>query len=421
MRQYCDIPKDKGLDNTINILKEGYLFIPNRMNLFNSNIFETHIMAQKAICITGKDAAKVFYNEDLFKRKGVAPKRIQKTLFGENAIQGKDGIAHIKRKSLFMNILTEEYEEKVDRLVKEELIKSIDKWEQMEEVILFREISQIICYVVCNCVGIYISREASKKRTEDFLRMIYSFSSVGSKYRKGKEARKETEKWIENIVVNLRNNKIEVEKDSPIYKIAFYKDVDNKLLDSKIAAIEIINIIRPIIAVSTYVVFAALALHTHPECREKLIKKEDNYYEMFAQEVRRFYPFTPFVAAKTKKDFRWGKYEFEKGRLVLLDVYGTNHDSEVWHEPYKFRPERFKERNEDLFDFIPQGGGNPDITHRCPGEGVTVKIMESVLDFLINDIDFKVRNQDLSYNLKQIPTLPKSGFIISNVKRKYSN
>ena len=48
MRQYCDIPKDKGLDNTINILKEGYLFIPNRMNLFNSNIFETHIMAQKA-------------------------------------------------------------------------------------------------------------------------------------------------------------------------------------------------------------------------------------------------------------------------------------------------------------------------------------------------------------------------------------
>ena len=74
-----------------------------------------------------------------------------------------------------------------------------------------------------------------------------------------------------------------------------------------------------------------------------------------------------------------------------------------------------------MFDFIPQGGGNPDITHRCPGEGVTVKIMESVLDFLINDIDFKVRNQDLSYNLKQIPTLPKSGFIISNVKRKYSN
>ena len=142
---------------------------------------------------------------------------------------------------------------------------------------------------------------------------------------------------------------------------------------------------------------------------------------MFAQEVRRFYPFTPFVAAKTKKDFRWGKYEFEKGILVLLDVYGTNHDSEVWHEPYKFKPERFKERNEDLFDFIPQGGGNPAITHRCPGEGITVKIMESVLDFLINDIDFKVRNQDLSYNLKQIPTLPKSGFIISNVKRKYSN
>lgn len=78
MRQYCDIPKDKGLDNTINILKEGYLFILNRMNLFNSNIFETHIMAQKAICITGKDATKVFIMRTYLKERVLHLKEFKK-------------------------------------------------------------------------------------------------------------------------------------------------------------------------------------------------------------------------------------------------------------------------------------------------------------------------------------------------------
>lgn len=388
------------------------------MNLFNSHIFETRIMGQKAICITGKEASKIFYSPNLFQRKGVAPKRIQKTLFGINAIQGKDGLAHIKRKALFMNILSQKEEEKIGRLVKEELIKSIDKWEHMGEVVLFREISEIICYVACNWVGIYITRQDAKTKVNDFLRMIYSFASVGPKYEKGKKARKSTEKWIENIVEDVRNNKIKVGENSPLYKITFYKDTNNKLLDSKMAAIELINTIRPIVAVSTYVVFAALALHTNPHCKEKLLKNKDNSYEMFVQEVRRFYPFTPFVGAKVKQNFLWSRYEFKKGDLVILDVYGINHDSQIWNDPYRFEPERFKNKAQDLFDFIPQGGGNPSITHRCPGEGVTIKITEAVLDFLLNNIDYHVRDQDLTYPLDKIPTLPRSGFIISNIKRK---
>ncbi len=79
---------------------------------------------------------------------------------------------------------------------------------------------------------------------------------------------------------------------------------------------------------------------------------------------------------------------------------------------------KIKNKEQDLFDFIPQGGGNPAITHRCPGEGVTIKITEVVLDFLLNNIDYHVKEQDLSYPLDKIPTLPRSGFIMSNIKRK---
>jgi fatty-acid peroxygenase len=104
--------------------------------------------------------------------------------------------------------------------------------------------------------------------------------------------------------------------------------------------------------------------------------------------------------------------------LVLLDIYGTNHDSRIWKDSYNFKPERFKEWKGNLFDFIPQGGGDPAKGHRCPGEGITVEIMKVSLDLLVNKIDFDVPEQDLSYSLVKMPTLPESGFVMSNIHRR---
>lgn len=77
------IPKDKGIDNTFALLQEGYLFIKNRADRYQSNLFETHLFGQKIICMTGKEAAKLFYNEEFFQRNGAAPKRVQKHCLGK--------------------------------------------------------------------------------------------------------------------------------------------------------------------------------------------------------------------------------------------------------------------------------------------------------------------------------------------------
>jgi fatty-acid peroxygenase len=184
------------------------------------------------------------------------------------------------------------------------------------------------------------------------------------------------------------------------------------------AAIELINVLRPIVAISTFITFAAVALHKHPECKEKLRGGNRNYLEMFAQEVRRYYPFTPFVGARVRKDFIWNECYFEKDTLVLLDIYGMNHDPQIWKQPYEFIPERFMDQTEGLFEFIPQGGGNSAITHRCPGEGITVEVMKTVINFLVNRIVYTVPKQVLSYPARRIPTLPESGFIMANIRLK---
>lgn len=101
----------------------------------------------------------------------------------------------------------------------------------------------------------------------------------------------------------------------------------------------------------------------------------------------------------------------------MLDIYGTNHDARLWENPNLFNPERFQNKVAYPFDFIPQGGGDPSNGHRCPGEGIATEIMKTFLDFLINSIQYDVPAQDFSVNLSRIPTQPKSGFIISNIKR----
>jgi fatty-acid peroxygenase len=44
--------------------------------------------------------------------------------------------------------------------------------------------------------------------------------------------------------------------------------------------------------------------------------------------------------------------------------------------------------------------------------------MKVSLDFLLNNIEYQVPKQDLRVSLVRMPTLPKSGFRMSRIKRK---
>lgn len=136
----------------------------------------------------------------------------------------------------------------------------------------------------------------------------------------------------------------------------------------------------------------------------------------FVQEARRFFPFFPLIAAEVRKDFNWNGYQFPRGRRVLLDLYGTNHDPRIWENPDKFYPERFCSRDEGTFDLIPQGGGSYHMNHRCAGEWVTISLMKSAVNFLTESIEYDAPQQDLHINLSRMPAIPESRFIIENVR-----
>lgn len=412
------IAEDKGIDNTLALIQEGYLFIKSRTDKYHSDMFETHLLGQKVICMTGEEAAKLFYDDERFERHGAAPKRVQKTLFGENAIQTMDGQAHIHRKHLFMSLMTPLKQKRLAEIVTDQWEASIDTWESSKSIILFDEANEILFRAVCFWAGVPFDESEIKERAEDFSSMVDAFGAVGPRYLKGKMSRNRTEKWIRGIIEDVRSGRLNAEEGSALHAVAFYRELDGSEMDTQMAAIELINILRPIVAISTFITFAALALHEHPECKEKLLSGDDSYLDMYVQEVRRYYPFGPALAARVRKSFILNEYEFKKGELVLLDMYGTDHDPRIWGKPDEFNPERFKGWKGSLFDFIPQGGGDPNKTHRCPGEGITIEIMKASLDFLVNRIEFEVPEQDLRYSLSKMPALPESRFIMSSIKRK---
>lgn len=412
------VPEEQVIDNTIALAREGYLFIKNRMELYHTNIFETHLMGQKVICISGEEAVKIFYDQDKFQRKGAAPKRIQKTLFGMKAIQTMDGKEHAHRKALFMSLMTLAHEKKLSNLVREKWESNIKVWQGSEKVVIFEEAKNVLCSAACEWAGVPLQESEIRLRAEDFSAMVYAFGAVGPEHWRGRRARGRAEKWISEIIEQVRGNKLCCEPNSPLHTMAFYKELDGKLLDVKVAAVELINLLRPIVAISTFITFSALALHENPQYKRISVEDNNKELEMFVQEVRRFYPFGPFVGARVRRDFQWENYEFSKGTLVLLDIYGTNHDHKIWKNPNEFAPERFRQWQGNLFDFIPQGGGNPSNGHRCAGEGATIEIMKVTLDFLVNKIQYEVPEQDLSFSLVKMPTLPESGFIMCNIKEK---
>lgn len=406
------IPKQEGLDHSVDFLREGYLFVANRRKSFQSNIFETRLLGERVICLGGEDAAALFYEADKFTRQDAAPKRLLKTLFGEDGVQTLNGTAHTHRKRMFMSLMTKENIDRLLRLTGRE-------WRRIrhagEEIVLYDEAQQVLMKAVCEWAGVPLARDEVAKRTDEMRLLFESGTSLGPTYLQGRKARNSAEAWIRQMVKEVRSNRLLPNKQTALYEFSWHRDESGELLPEEVVAVEVLNILRPTVAISVYVLFTVLALHQFPKEREE-VKQGQVSKTAFVQEVRRFYPFFPVAAARVKTDFEWNGYAFTEGTLTLLDLYGTNHDSSIWAEPDQFDPARFMDWKESPFNFIPQGGGDADFGHRCAGEHVTIAILEQVIELFTEEFSYTVPPQDLSYSFVDMPSLPKSKLRLTDVK-----
>lgn len=410
-----NISRLKNLDSTIAFRKDPYRFISNTCESLSANIFETRIFFRKTICMKGAEAAALFYTSDKLSRKNAAPEPIRATLLGKGGIQGLDGGIHKRRKKLFMSFMSEESVASLRQQLKYWLSAYSRKWTLQNQVVLYDEFQEILTRAVCFWAGIPLQEDEVAQRTRDLCLMFDSAGSIGFNHLRSRMARKRSEIWISDLVKKHREGKAIIPSSSPSDVVSNFKDEDGRPLSEHVAAVEILNLLRPTVAVSVYFIFAAHALENYPEWKKRLKYDQEENLHFFVQEVRRFYPFFPAVVARVKEDFKWNGFQFSQGTQVILDLYGTNHDSREWKQAEKFCPERFKDQSPNLVNLTPQGAGDHFKNHRCPGEGIAISLMKEVLEFLLHKINYKVPDQSLELDYSRLPAIPKSRFVINEV------
>jgi fatty-acid peroxygenase len=411
-----EIPHDTGIDSTLALLGAPYDFIAGRCRDLGTDVFQTRLALQPAICMSGPEAAELFYDPARFVRQGAVPAAIQKTLLGEGGVQGLDGAAHRHRKQLFLGLMTPERIAALAALTAEWWVSRARRWPDMDRVVLFDEARAILTRAVCDWTGVPLVEQEAARRANDLTAMFRDAGAIGPRHFGARRARGRSERWLAAIVEQVREGRRQAPPDSPLDRVVRHRELDGEPLDARTAAVELLNLLRPTVAVAVYVVFIADALHRHPECRRRLQAREAGFDQCFVQEVRRFYPFFPAVAARVRQDFEWRGYRFSAGCRVLLDLHGTNHDPRTWDEPASFQPDRFRHWDGGRFNFIPQGGGDHVQHHRCAGEWITLALMKVAADFLATKLSYEVPEQDLAIDRRRLPALPPSGFVLERVR-----
>lgn len=406
-------------DHSLALLADPYRYISRRCRQAGVDAFETRLLGRRTICMSGPRAAQLFYDPQRFMREGAAPETLKSTLFGHGAVQGMDGAAHRRRKLLFMMIAAPAHTAELTAMVEAAWARRIAGWGPAP-VVLYREAQAVLAEAVCAWAGVPLAGGDLPQRTGQLVSLFDEAAPNSWRHLRSRWRRHRAERWACGLVRDVRAGRLAVPARSDgspraLALVAHASDVQGRLLPERIAAVELLNVLRPTVAVSVYVVQALHALHHHPQWRQPLLAGDAVASECFMQEVRRFYPFFPTAVARVRTGFDWGGLHFHAGQRVLLDLYGTNHDPSSWAQPHLFRPQRFLERMPGLFDFIPQGGGEAAHGHRCPGEGIALALMTASVRTLAA-LDWSVPRQDLHIDMRRLPALPRSGFVICDVR-----
>ena len=413
----ASIPRLGALDSSVALLADPYGFIGARCRELGCDAFETRVLLRPTICMRGEAAARVFYDPELFERAGAAPEPLRATLFGKGTVQSLDGAAHQRRKALFLELTGPEAVGALLARTEHEWRLAVPVDPGIGPLSLYDLARRVLCRAVCDWAGVPLPAGEAALRTRQ-LSLLFDGAAGGPvRHLRSRVARIRAEAWLGGLVQEIREGRRELPAASAAYAVAMHRDADGERLPPRVAAAELLNLLRPTVAVAVFIVFAAHALHTHTGWRTRLRANDDaRERDAFVQEVRRYYPFFPSVIARVRRDFEWNGLQFPRGRRVILDLFGTNHDPRCWESPRRFRPERFLEREPGRFDFIPQGGGEAEQGHRCPGEGIAGALTGQAVALLLSRLEATVAPQDLTIDMKRLPALPHDRFMVKRLR-----
>jgi fatty-acid peroxygenase len=359
-------------DESAAFLREGYRFTAG-VRPSGCPAAGTRLAGRPALVVGGEKGARLFYDGARLRRAGAIPAPTRDVLFGRGAVHGLDGAEHAHRKALFVDLLDDAAVEAVAAAADRRWAEQIEGWTPGRAVVVQDLAATVLGGAALEWAGVASTPEQDVSRSRELLDVVDGFGSYGPRYLRSARARRRSQAWLHDAVLETRRSPSAA---SPVLlRVAHQRQLDGRLLDPAVAAVELHNLVRPTVAVSWLVAYAVLAMAADPTLRLRLARGDPGYLEPFAHELRRAYPFVPVLAAEATRDFSWRGHDVREGQRVLLDVYGSQHDPAAWKDPDRFDIERFVGRDPGPFELLAQGGGDVRTGHRCPGERLTVVLL----------------------------------------------
>ena len=393
-------------DETFAFLREGYPFGRRRFDRRGSDVYETRLLLQRTIFLRGGAAARLFYDGSRFRRAGAGVYPVVRTLLGRGGVQGLDDQAHRRRKALLMRPMTPDNLARLADLFESHWRRAAERsWSQSGRIVLLDAAQAVLFDAVCEWAGV---PGGDVTLRNDVVAMIDGAGSAGPRHLRARRGRDDGNVRAGTLIARVRRGEVAVPPGSVVDLIVASP------LDLHTAAVELLNIVRPTVAVAWYVVWLAHALHEHAVDRDRLAD-DGAYARSFAHEVRRFYPFFPVATGVVRRPFEWRGHRFAAGTRTLLDLYATCHDARLFPDPDVFAADRFLGREPDPYTLIPQGGGDYFAGHRCAGEQATLAVLTRGVRLLAS-MSYRVPPQDLDYALNRFPAQPRSRFVMADVR-----
>ncbi|WP_051580219.1 cytochrome P450 [Pseudonocardia acaciae] len=140
---------------------------------------------------------------------------------------------------------------------------------------------------------------------------------------------------------------------------------------------------------ATALAWAFERLLRHPDALERARAEADtggeDYAGAVAKEALRLRPVLPFVLRALGRPMEIGGHALPAGAWLAPCAYLIHRRPDVYPEPLRFRPERFLERPEGAYTWMPFGGG----VRRCLGASFAQLEMRRVLRAVLRHADLE--------------------------------
>jgi len=391
-------------DLMVRLLRRGYDALgEDRTAREGGDAYVSRMLGRRSLVVCGEEGVRFFYDEDRVKRHHAMPFPLAGLLFGRGAVHGLDDEKHAERREVFTEVLAPARFGILVQTAAGRLEDAAGRWKG--RVDLFDELVELYGITVIEWAGADVSRRQARAMSHVLATVVDGFGFSMPAYAKAWVARRRANRWATAQVRSVRQGR---HTPPPGSALAAWAATD---LKDTVAGVELLNVLRPTVAVAWFGAFAAVAIEGHPRWRQRLatarVRPE---HVAFAHEVRRTGPFAPALTGRLRGTTSYSGIDMAAGQRVVLDLWGTNHHRTRYDAPEEFRPERFLEHPPGADDLVPQGGGPPS-GHRCPGEPLVVDLLAETVRVLAG-VDYALAS-DGSFDRHRIPTRPDDRLVVS--------